>query len=257
MSELMDRGIIGMPFEMAMSNELSRTQFYGRAQALFTECEQLRTQVDTLRGLLQESVDLNNHHSITDLTDPVRVRIEAALAQHPELATSNSSEVVTGGGMDSRIGQGVPPPALDERIPTAKDYMAARSAIEACDWSGVPLGNKAILRRAMDLLCHAAHPAQTEQQPVVWATHPKGASVDADCGFVGEEEAKNYAPGCVTPLYAAPIAQTAPQPEQTALAVQLYPLLVEWKPKSRKEMDAKNTAAMKVMAALSAQGEKP
>lgn len=49
MSEVMTQGIIGMPYEMAMSDELSRRQFHGRAQglladyaALAAECERLR-----------------------------------------------------------------------------------------------------------------------------------------------------------------------------------------------------------------------
>jgi hypothetical protein len=41
MSEI-TRGVIGMPFELAMSSDLSRRQFYACAQRLFAENESLR-----------------------------------------------------------------------------------------------------------------------------------------------------------------------------------------------------------------------
>ncbi|MDU8420245.1 hypothetical protein RYA60_18470 [Pseudomonas syringae] len=41
MSEI-TRAVIGMPFEMAMENDLSRRQFHSRAQALLSENEALR-----------------------------------------------------------------------------------------------------------------------------------------------------------------------------------------------------------------------
>jgi hypothetical protein len=61
--------------------------------------------------------------------------------------------------------QAKPAPARDERNPTPDDYLAARSALESCDWSNVPLGTKAILGHVVDLLWLAAQarPAQTEQ----------------------------------------------------------------------------------------------
>lgn len=49
MSELMDSAVIGMPFEMAMSDELSRRQFYSRAQSMMAERDQLRAEVEALR----------------------------------------------------------------------------------------------------------------------------------------------------------------------------------------------------------------
>lgn len=48
MSELMDRAVIGMPYEMAMGDELSRRQFYARAQALLAEREALREALECL-----------------------------------------------------------------------------------------------------------------------------------------------------------------------------------------------------------------
>src|SRR5690554_1582333 len=45
MSELMDDGIIRMPYEMAMSDELSRKQFYSRANSLLTELTEIRAEL--------------------------------------------------------------------------------------------------------------------------------------------------------------------------------------------------------------------
>ena len=41
----MDHGVIGIPFDLAMSSELSRRQFYGRAQTVLAERDQLRAEV--------------------------------------------------------------------------------------------------------------------------------------------------------------------------------------------------------------------
>jgi len=38
----MDHGVIGMPFDMAMGDEVSRRQFYSRAQAILAKRDQLR-----------------------------------------------------------------------------------------------------------------------------------------------------------------------------------------------------------------------
>lgn len=42
MSELMDYSVINMPYEMAMSTELSRRQYYNRARSLLKELKELR-----------------------------------------------------------------------------------------------------------------------------------------------------------------------------------------------------------------------
>lgn len=51
MSELMDRAVIGMPYEMAMADELSRRQFYARAQALLAERDALNKDAERYRWL--------------------------------------------------------------------------------------------------------------------------------------------------------------------------------------------------------------
>lgn len=59
MSEI-TRGVIGMPFEMAMGSELSRRQFYSVAQALFAENERLREDpgMRAIRSLRGDCADL-------------------------------------------------------------------------------------------------------------------------------------------------------------------------------------------------------
>jgi hypothetical protein len=42
MSDLMLTAVLAMPYEMAMENELSRKQFYERAQQALAEIERLR-----------------------------------------------------------------------------------------------------------------------------------------------------------------------------------------------------------------------
>lgn len=42
MSDLMLRGVILMPYNMAMRDELSRRQFYSRAQALLADYDRMR-----------------------------------------------------------------------------------------------------------------------------------------------------------------------------------------------------------------------
>jgi len=51
-------------------------------------------------------------------------------------------------------------------------------------------------------------PAQIEQLPVVYAVHADDMPVDRDCALVSVDEVDDYMPGCVTALYAAPVAQT-------------------------------------------------
>ena len=54
MSELMDRAVIGMPFDMAMQNHLSRMQFYNRAKAILAERDALMAERDALQGQLDD-----------------------------------------------------------------------------------------------------------------------------------------------------------------------------------------------------------
>lgn len=50
MSDVMFFGVLRMPYEMAMANELSRRQFYARAQEAANRVESLTAQVETLQA---------------------------------------------------------------------------------------------------------------------------------------------------------------------------------------------------------------
>lgn len=53
MGEVMTQAIIGMPYDMAMSDELSRRQFHDRAQYLLGEHEKLQAEMAKLRAELE------------------------------------------------------------------------------------------------------------------------------------------------------------------------------------------------------------
>lgn len=56
MSEAMTRGIIGMPFDMAMSTDLSRLQFHARAQGLLADAERLAAEQAVMRQWIAEAL---------------------------------------------------------------------------------------------------------------------------------------------------------------------------------------------------------
>lgn len=82
MSEI-TRAVIQMPYDMAMDGEISRQQFYNRAQTLLAE-------FDTLAQRLQEAEMLNNRmasllqgirrHNSSGLTRDTQDEIDAVLA---------------------------------------------------------------------------------------------------------------------------------------------------------------------------------
>ncbi len=48
----MDRAIIGMPFDLAMQNSISRQQFYSRAQAVLAERDAMKDRIAALEAQL-------------------------------------------------------------------------------------------------------------------------------------------------------------------------------------------------------------
>ena len=54
MSEVMTQAIIGMPYEMAMADELSSRQFHDRAQGLLADCAALEAECERLRGEISD-----------------------------------------------------------------------------------------------------------------------------------------------------------------------------------------------------------
>lgn len=58
--------VLGMPYEMAMSDELSRRQFYARAQQATHQLAELLAQRDELARLLKEYVERDEMTRITN-----------------------------------------------------------------------------------------------------------------------------------------------------------------------------------------------
>jgi hypothetical protein len=62
-SDIMTQGIIRMPYEMAMEGEISRKQFYDRAQKVLDENEALRTQLAEAR---KDADDAKRYRYLSD-----------------------------------------------------------------------------------------------------------------------------------------------------------------------------------------------
>ena len=54
MSDVMFYGVLRMPYEMAMADEISRIQFYGRAQQAADRVERAESELNAARALLRE-----------------------------------------------------------------------------------------------------------------------------------------------------------------------------------------------------------
>jgi len=99
----------------------------------------------------------------------------------------------------------------------------------------------------------AAQPAQTEQQPLAWLIDwPE----EPELGHYFSDEPNEHARS--RPLYAAPIAQTAPQPEQSGLVLMPQEATPEIVAAMKRELDKAPTwycrYSAAYRAALSAQG---
>lgn len=60
MSDTMDHAVIKAPFDFAMSDDISRYQFYTRAQAILDERNALRTEIEHLREITQASCGIGD-----------------------------------------------------------------------------------------------------------------------------------------------------------------------------------------------------
>lgn len=132
-----------------------------------------------------------------------------------ELAPAQYSDVISTGGMDPR---NEPAPAQDEReaIPSVRDCMR-RAGYE--DYHGRIAFKVGQFERFVEMIGQRAialaRPAQTEQQPIGYTTAGMLA-IAKELPLTGHivvrcrrDELWNE------PVFAAPIAQTAPQPEQS------------------------------------------
>lgn len=81
----MDHAIINMPFELAMSDEISRRQFHARAQGILNERDQFRAeverlQIETQRWKNQHERDSKELRRLCAERDQYRMRLRNALA---------------------------------------------------------------------------------------------------------------------------------------------------------------------------------
>lgn len=106
MSELMDRAVIGMPFDMAMQNHLSRMQFYNRAKAILAERDALLAERDALQGQLD---DLRNGwaNSVKAHSEALAER-DAAFAAGQEEMRERAAEWCNGTAMTIPYGRHEP-----------------------------------------------------------------------------------------------------------------------------------------------------
>jgi hypothetical protein len=87
MSDLMTRGVIMMPLELAMSSELSRMQFHSRAQDLLVERDTYR---DLCAELLNSIKPLKSFYSYDDQLNK-RFTIEEVIAKAERLLGENNA----------------------------------------------------------------------------------------------------------------------------------------------------------------------
>lgn len=59
MSDVMLHGVIEMPYDMAMSNEMSRRQFYSRAQQALRERNEAHAEIKALKSDIEGYVTVN------------------------------------------------------------------------------------------------------------------------------------------------------------------------------------------------------
>lgn len=213
------------------------------------EHEALRlTREQRLEAILRE---LNDHLSFGDAPSEMLDRVDAILAEPAAFGFDYSIQTRTATG----TAQAEPAPAQDgrEAIHLAFEHKLREVNLRAYgehrgDWR--TLTREEMADVVVELL--TTRPAQAEQQPLIYI-NPM---------VIDELEGKRKAsPGGLTwsrkalahwtfPLYAAPIAQTAPQPaEQPAPDVKLKPddLIVQhWSSKPRAQWDSSQARGIKI-----------
>ena len=106
MSEI-TRGVIGMPFDMAMGSDLSRRQFHSRAQSLLAEIDRLRTAEG---DAMTYKAGMEN---VAQQRDQLKAEVEAFKVANAELSEinvarrnhlSNAKKAAGIGPMDDLVG---------------------------------------------------------------------------------------------------------------------------------------------------------
>lgn len=80
MSDLMDRAVVTMPYDLAMGDELSRMQFWSRVQLVYKELEGLRTQSESDLALMRDVVETLEKWNRNGGVKPGYEFIDSALA---------------------------------------------------------------------------------------------------------------------------------------------------------------------------------
>lgn len=82
MSEI-TRGVIAMPYKMAMSTEISRTQYYHRANSLLKERDEIHKALhDLIRDLeMRSTFKLGDDRGVVDCGNGVYMRAKKALGE--------------------------------------------------------------------------------------------------------------------------------------------------------------------------------
>ncbi len=184
---------------------------------------------DRLRGLLREAAITLDGWRNTDELDDLAEKITAALTQQAEPAdTYTAVDMATAAAQGFRDGQAAVEQAAaqDER-----EAFEARMILEAGPGAadlwikgnpGAGYSNERVNDHRFGWVAclewMATRPAQTEQQPLMWVSRVLKGSLVGKLIQVDPNSPPNSALyGEPFAVYAAPIAQTAPQPEQSGL----------------------------------------
>ncbi|WP_313338471.1 hypothetical protein [Stutzerimonas nitrititolerans] len=180
---------------------------------------------ERLRGLLRELREITSEYA---WDADLEARVDATLSQQAEPTdTFTAVDMATAAAQGFRDGQAAvePAPAQDEReaFNTEYDRICNR-----------PLTMREIAWRMWQ--ARAARPAQTEQpEPVARISLPDADSVVDALLPVNPNVAEHELQGIVSAVLfevgrmnAAPIAQTAPQPEQSGLVEAVTPEIIDW-----------------------------
>lgn len=79
MSDLMERAIVTMPYDLAMGDELSRMQFWSRVQLVYKEkCARIEADEALMRNLLHLRDNLGWCKEVDDAINALMARLESS-----------------------------------------------------------------------------------------------------------------------------------------------------------------------------------
>ncbi len=83
MSDIMTRAVLKMPYELAMSNEMSRVQFHARAGEAADELDRLRAENARLNRVISAR-DIDDQHTFAEVAR-LREALQHVLQAEPNL----------------------------------------------------------------------------------------------------------------------------------------------------------------------------